>query len=74
MTTLAERVPLDDITAQARQVKFGRLLLTIFASVLFAIGWLAARTFFCIAWCSVAVKVGWKEGRGLSQPQAQERR
>lgn len=58
---------LDRITAEARQVHFGRVVLTVIAAVLYGIGWIAARTFGVIwlaaAWTAVAVKVGWVEGR-----------
>lgn len=58
-----DRVPVDDITEQARQVHFGRVLLTVLAAVFFAIGWLAGAVFMAIAWCGTAVKVGWLEAR-----------
>lgn len=58
-----DRVPVDDITEQAQQVHFGRVLLTVFAAVFFAIGWLAGAAFMAIAWCGTAVKVGWLEAR-----------
>jgi hypothetical protein len=63
VTSIAERVQLDEITAQARQVRFGRMLLTVFAAVFFAIGWTVGRVFFALAWCGVAVRVGWQAGR-----------
>jgi 4-hydroxybenzoate polyprenyltransferase len=63
VTSIAERVQLDDITAQAHQVRFGRLLLTVLAAVFFAIGWTFGRLFFGLAWCGVAVKVGFQAGR-----------
>jgi len=67
MTTLAERIPLDEITAQARQVHFGRTLLTLIAAVLFGLGWLVAKA-FGVAWLAgcwgfVAVRQGWRAGR-----------
>lgn len=64
-TSVLDRAMVDQITAQARQVSIGRTLLTVIASVLFGVGWVAARSFFCLAWCAVAVKVGWREGRQL---------
>jgi hypothetical protein len=65
MTALLERVvPVDEITAQARQARPGRAVLTVIAAVFFGIGWLAGRMVFALAWCAVAVKVGWQEGRG----------
>jgi hypothetical protein len=63
VTTVAQRVQLDEITAQARQVRFGRLLATVAAAVFFAVGWTAGRVFFGLAWCGVAVKVGFQAGR-----------
>ena len=58
-----ERVPVDRISLQAREVHFGRLLLTLFAALFFGIGWVAAKTWLAVAWCGVAVKVGWQEAR-----------
>lgn len=63
MTTLLDRVPLERISGEARQVRFGRLLLTLIAAVFYVIGWLAGRAFLAMAWCGVAVRVGWQEGR-----------
>jgi uncharacterized membrane protein len=63
VTTVADRVQLDDISAQARQVHLGRALLTVFAAVFFAIGWTFGRVFYCLAWCGVAVRVGFQAGR-----------
>jgi hypothetical protein len=63
VTTITQRMPLDEITRQARQVRFGRVLLTVLAAVFFGIGWLVARLFLAVAWCAVAVRTGWQEGR-----------
>ena len=66
-TAMLDRVPLDEITAQARQVRFWRSVLTVIAAVLFGLGWLVARAFgvawLALAWSVTAVKVGWQEGR-----------
>jgi hypothetical protein len=65
--SLLERVPVDGITAQARQVHFWRTVLTVVAAVLFGIGWLTARLFgalwLALAWSGVAVREGWRAGR-----------
>jgi len=68
VTTFTQRVPLDEITAQARQVRFGRLLLTLIAAVFFGLGWVAGRFFLGVAWCAVAVKVGWQAGAARGGP------
>jgi len=70
-TTLAERVPLDEITAQARAVHPGRTLLTVIAAVLFGVGWVTARVFavawLAAMWCGVAVREGWRASHGPSR-------
>lgn len=62
------RVPLDEINTRAREVHFGRTLLTVIAAVLYGAGWVAAKVFgavwLAVAWSAVAVKVGWTEARG----------
>jgi uncharacterized membrane protein len=63
VTTLTERVPLDRIEQRARQAHPGRVLLTVIAAALFALGWLAykacAVTWAAAAWCGSAVIEGW---------------
>jgi len=62
-----DRVPVDAVTARARQIRFWPLMLAVLAGVLFAVGWTVAKTFtvawLAVAWCAVAVKMGWVEGR-----------
>jgi hypothetical protein len=69
MTAVLDRVPVDSITEQARQVRFWRTVLTVVAGVLFGAGWLVAKLFgvlwLAAAWCAVAVREGWREGRGV---------
>lgn len=75
MTTLDQLMDtqrLDRITAEARQVQFGRVLLTVIAGVLFGIGWIVAKTFavlwLALTWSATAVKLGWQEARTPTQP------
>jgi len=63
VTTITQRVAVEQITREARQVRFGQVFLAVIAAVFFGIGWLAARLFLGVAWCAVAVRVGWQEGR-----------
>jgi hypothetical protein len=71
MTAVLDRVPVDEITAQAKQVKFGRAVLTLVAAVLFGIGWVTSRAFavlwLAFAWSWTAVRVGWESGHGPSR-------
>ena len=72
MTTLSERIPVDDITAQAKQVHFWRSVLTVIAACLFGLGWIAFRffavTWFAAVWCGCAVREGWREAKGPQGP------
>ena len=62
--TVLDQVPLQRITAEARQVQVGRLLLTLLAGVFYLIGWLVARLLLGVVWCCVAVKVGYLDAGG----------
>jgi hypothetical protein len=63
MATVLERVPVDRISAEARQVQLGRTLLTLLAGFFYVLGWLAGKAIGGLAWCAAAVKVGWQEAR-----------
>lgn len=62
-----DRVPVAEITARARDIRLGQVLLTVLAGLLFGLGWAVAKlftiTWLAVAWCAVAVKVGWTQGR-----------
>jgi hypothetical protein len=62
VTAITQQLQLDEITAQARQVRFGQVLLTVLAAVFFGLGWSVGRFFLALAWCAVAVKLGWQAG------------
>jgi hypothetical protein len=62
-----QRVPVEQINREAREVHFWRTVLTFIAGLLYGVGWFTARAFgllwLALAWTAVAVKVGWVEGR-----------
>lgn len=62
-----ERVPVERITEQAKQVRFWRSVLRLLAGVLFGIGWLTAKAFAVVwlagVWSATAVRIGWQEAR-----------
>jgi hypothetical protein len=64
VTTL-DRIAVEDITRQAREISPGRTLLTWIGALLFAVGWIVRKTFGVIwlagAWTFVAVREGWRE-------------
>lgn len=59
-----DRVPIDRITEQAREVHFGRALLTLLAGLFFVIGWTLRAVWFALVWAFTAARVGWNEGPG----------
>jgi hypothetical protein len=67
MSNVLDRIPVDRITVEAREVRFGRTVLTLIAAVLFAVGWCVAKLFgvvwLALAWSATAVKIGWTEAR-----------
>ena len=70
MATVLDRVPVDRITAEAREIDLARTILSVLAAVLFVIGWLAGKTvglvLGVVAWSFAAVKVGWQDARRRS--------
>lgn len=67
VTTLTEQIPVDRIRARARAIDPVRLLLTLLAAPLVALGWTTAKLFTvlwaCLAWSLAAVQVGWEDAR-----------
>jgi hypothetical protein len=68
MTAVLDRIPVDQITAEARQVNVGRSLLALLALIPFIVGWVAAAIVTAVAWVWAAVKAGWREVRPPAKP------
>lgn len=67
-----ERIPVDELVAQAQQVRFARTIATVIAGVFFAIGWTFGRLWLCGVFCAVSVRYGWRQGTGavVAPPQS----
>lgn len=63
MATVLDHAPVEDITAQARQVRFGRTVLSLIGFVFFALGWVMSHCWLALCWCAVAVRAGWREAQ-----------
>lgn len=76
-TTLLDRVPVDEISVRAREVRFGRTVKRLLVNVLFLTGWTAAKTlgvaWLGLAFCWTAIGTGWHEARGNKPSRAQLR-
>lgn len=70
--TVLDRVPVDRIADQAREIHLGRMLLTAIAAVLYGLGWLASKTFrvvlLAITWSIASMRVGWQDARPQTLP------
>lgn len=75
MATTTIQVPVDEITARAREVKFSRVLLTLVLGFFYLIGWAAGHAWIGVVICALSVRRGWMEGQGVTQaPVAPTRR
>lgn len=73
MAAWSEQIPLDQITAEAKRIRFWRTVLTVLAGALFGVGWVAAKAcgllWLGLAWVAAAVRIGWREARrGAARP------
>jgi hypothetical protein len=59
-TTLG-RIDVDEITLQAREVRFGETLLRLVAFLLIGTGKVAGYGWLVPVWCALAVREGWRE-------------
>lgn len=62
-TRLVDRVPLERIQAEARQVDLGRALLTLLVGVFWLLGWLAGKLTLGVGFAYAAARVGYVEAR-----------
>lgn len=65
MATVLERVPVEKVRAEARDIKFGVTVLTVVTAVFVAIGWLFGVVWAAVAWSFSAVRVGFRQGRQI---------
>jgi hypothetical protein len=62
-TNLLDRVPVERISADARQVRLGRALLVLLVGIFWAVGWLAGKGTLAVGFAWVAVRTGFDEAR-----------
>jgi len=72
VTVITGRVPVAEISRQARDIRFGRSVLALVTGVLFAAGWALAKLFavawLTAAWSTTAVRVGWQHAQAHAKP------
>jgi hypothetical protein len=60
-TSVLDRVPLDSITAEARQVRFAESVLRLFAFLLIGFGRVLGWCWLVPVWCFLAIRTGWRD-------------
>jgi len=69
--SVVARVPVDEISQAAREVRLGRILLEVIGAPFYVLGWLV---FWVVVgglrgviWVAIAVKFGWMDARKSAQ-------
>ena len=60
-TTVLDRVDLEELSAQAREVRFGRTVLSLAAFLLIGLGKVLGYAWLVPVWCFLAVRAGWRD-------------
>ena len=63
MTAVLDRIPVEQITADAKKVDVGKAVLSLLALIPFVLGWLAGALSVSVAWVCLAAKAGWRDAR-----------
>ena len=67
MTAITDRIPVAEISRQARKIRFSRTIVAVITGALFAAGWLVAKVFtvawLALAWVATSVAVGWQHAQ-----------
>lgn len=65
---MQDRVPIDLITADAKQARPGRAALGLIGGIIFGLFWALSKVcavlFLSGAWCASAAKMGWRQAQG----------
>lgn len=61
MTSVLDRVPIERINEQARDVHLGRTLLRLITGMFLLVGWVIWGVFFALRWCYASVKIGFQD-------------
>lgn len=67
MTTV--QLPVEEIAADAREVRFSRVIITLVLGLFWVIGWVAGHLWVGAVMCALAVRRGWRDGTGWAPPQ-----
>jgi hypothetical protein len=67
MATAQLQLPVEEITARAREVKFTRVALTLFLGFFWVIGWALGHAWTGVVMMVITVRRGWRDAQGLAE-------
>ena len=65
-TTALRTLPVDELRAQAGEVRFSRIVLTVITAFFFGIGWCAGALWRGVVFSALAVRYGYRVGAGIT--------
>lgn len=72
LNVIADRVPVAEVSRQAREVRFGPAVVAAVTGILFGAGWLVAKLFAVawlgLAWTATAVRLGAQHAQAHQRP------
>jgi hypothetical protein len=64
-TTTLRTMPVDELRAQAGEIRFSRIMLTVITAFFFAIGWCAGASWKAVVFSALAIRYGYRAGAGV---------
>lgn len=64
--TVTQAVPVDEITAEAREIQLSRVLLFLFLGFFWVIGWTAGKVWLGLVIAAISARRGWRDGTGAA--------
>jgi hypothetical protein len=68
MTAITEQIPMQEIQAEAEQVRFGRMIATLITALFVGIGWCIGASWYGLRHLGVAVRYGYRQGARVQRP------
>lgn len=73
MATMVDHSTAEQVLAEARRVRFSRVVLVAVLGFFWAFGWIAGHSWLAVVFCVVAVRRGWRDSTGWVPPAAASR-
>lgn len=71
---ITAQIPVEEITARAREVKFSRVVILLILGSFYVLGWLGGHAWVGAVSLAFAVRDGWRDGQGIAHSPVPARR